>query len=109
MEKLKTQCMLTAEGRTPPSAVYKANFPTGIPIPYKIVANCNRRKYNKSLFQFCFLYTSTLNHLTSKIPKAQNPLTIGDNNDFNRPLGPVPQNLENFPPAHTNMQSEEFT
>ena len=24
---------LTAEGRTPPSAVYKDNFPTGIPIP----------------------------------------------------------------------------
>lgn len=28
--------MLTAEGRMPPSAVYKANFPTGIPIPYNI-------------------------------------------------------------------------
>lgn len=25
--------MLTTEGRTPPSAVYKESFPTGIPIP----------------------------------------------------------------------------
>lgn len=27
--------ILTAEGRTPPSAVYKESFPTGIPIPWK--------------------------------------------------------------------------
>jgi len=25
--------ILTADGRTPPSAVYKESFPTGIPIP----------------------------------------------------------------------------
>lgn len=25
--------ILTAEGRTPPSAVYRASLPTGIPIP----------------------------------------------------------------------------
>lgn len=28
--------MLTAEGLIPPRAVYKANLPTGIPIPYNI-------------------------------------------------------------------------
>jgi len=35
--------MLTAEGRTPPSAEYKANLPTGIPIPWitdSIVKSC---------------------------------------------------------------------
>lgn len=26
--------ILTAEGRTPPSAVYRESFPTGIPIPW---------------------------------------------------------------------------
>jgi hypothetical protein len=37
MEKKKSTLVviLTAEGRTPPSAVYKASFPTGIPIPYE--------------------------------------------------------------------------
>ena len=41
-----TQCnqengskLLTAEGRTPPSAVYRESFPTGIPIPCYILIN----------------------------------------------------------------------
>lgn len=33
LETLILKKMLTDEGRRPPSAVYKANFPTGIPIP----------------------------------------------------------------------------
>lgn len=28
---------ITAEGLTPPSAVYRANFPTGIPIPCDVL------------------------------------------------------------------------
>jgi len=31
---LFTGKLLTADGRTPPSAVYSASFPTGIPMPY---------------------------------------------------------------------------
>lgn len=30
---------VTAEGLTPPSAVYRANFPTGIPIPCDVKTN----------------------------------------------------------------------
>lgn len=37
--QLSLSSILTAEGLTPPSAVYKASFPTGIPIPYKIKTN----------------------------------------------------------------------
>ena len=33
---------LTAEGRTPPSAVYKASFPTGIPIPWAHTIDCHK-------------------------------------------------------------------
>lgn len=50
-----------------------------------------------------------LNHLTAKITKPQNPLTISDDNYLNCPLGPVPQNLENFSPAPKNLQSDKFT
>lgn len=38
-------------------------------------------------------------YLTAKIPKSQNPLTISDNYYLDRPLRPVPQNLENLTPA----------
>ena len=31
---LLSEEMFTADGRSPPSAVYNESFPTGIPIPY---------------------------------------------------------------------------
>lgn len=34
IKQKRRNLMLTAEGLIPPSAVYKANLPTGIPIPY---------------------------------------------------------------------------
>jgi hypothetical protein len=50
----EVRSVLTAEGRTPPNAVYKESFPTGIPIPWKnsndrvkevdCILNCENRE-----------------------------------------------------------------
>lgn len=52
--------MLTAEGRTPPSAVYRASLPTGIPMP------CEHFKGDQSKWlklQIDYKYTGTVMHL----------------------------------------------
>lgn len=35
-------------------------------------------------------------HLTTKVPKSQNPLTVSNNNNLNVPLRPVFQHLKNL-------------
>lgn len=98
--------MLTDEGRRPPSAVYKANFPTGMPIPCNTLSKIMMRglvhyepKNLQHYIQEKDILLARANYLTTKVPKSQNTLTISHDNNLNIPFRPILQHLQNFSPS----------
>jgi hypothetical protein len=111
----EVRSVLTAEGRTPPNAVYKESFPTGIPIPWKnsndrvkevdCILNCENRErererergrfwvHTPNLYYTNWNSESEMPYLAAKIPKPQYTLTISHNNNLNSLLWPIFQDF----------------
>ncbi len=48
-----------------------------------------------------------MQYLTTKISKAKNALTVGDDDHLDAPLRPVLEHLKDLPPESTNKQTNK--